>query len=312
VLASSSRQEAPVKLMVEYPIRSDDHDGAWVRPDNMTEFARVAEQAGVDAISLTDHPAPSKKWLTRGGHETLDPFAGLSYFAAVTSRLRLMTYLVVVPYRNPLLLAKCMTSLDVVSGGRATFVLGAGYLRSEFGALGVEFEERNKLFDEAVDVLRGVWATDSFEFAGGHFTARGQVIAPGPVQRPHPPLWVGGNSALSRERVARWGQGWAPMQASPEFASVTRTASINSDHALREAIADLAARLEKHGRSLADIDLVAWAEPWGAKSRDAYVNRIGELRELGTTWISLGIDTSSFGAALDDLRGWGEVRHSLE
>jgi len=300
-----------MKFMVEYPIRSDDDAGAWLRPENMAEFARVAEDAGVDAISLTDHPAPSKKWLDHGGHETFDPFSGLSYFAALTSRLRLMTYLVVVPYRNPLLLAKSMTSVDVLSDGRATFVLGTGYLRSEFAALGVEFDERNELFDEAVEVLRGVWATDSYEFAGKHFTARGQVIAPGPVQRPHPPLWVGGNSALSRERVARWGQGWAPMQASPEFASVTRTAAMNSDDALRGAIADLAARLDKHGRSQADIDIVAWAEPWSRSSADAHVNRIGELEELGATWSTLVVDTSTFARALDDLSAWGEVRRSL-
>src|SRR5947209_5141288 len=157
----------------------------------MAEFARVAEDAGVDAIALTDHPAPSKKWLQNGGHETLDPFAGLAYFAGVTSRMRLFTYLAVLPYRNPLLTAKSMTTVDVVSGGRATFVLGTGYLRSEFGALGVEFEERNELFDEAAEVIRGVWATDQFEYEGKHFTARGQIITPPPVQQPHPPLWVG-------------------------------------------------------------------------------------------------------------------------
>jgi probable F420-dependent oxidoreductase len=297
--------------MVEYPILSGDDDGAWLRPGNMAEFARVAEDVGVDAISLTDHPAPSKKWLDRGGHETLDPFVGLSYFAAVTSRVRLMTYLVVVPYRNPLLLAKCMTSLDVVSAGRATFVLGTGYLRSEFSALGVEFDERNDLFDEAFEVLRGVWATDHFEFLGEHFTARGVVMTPGPVQRPHPPLWVGGNSALSRERVARWGQGWAPMYAKPDFASVTRTAAIDSDDALRAAIADLDERLERHGRSRADIDLVAWAEPWHRAKGEAYVHRVGELEELGATWTTIGIDRSSFGAALESLRAWGEVRRTL-
>src|SRR5881628_1633367 len=88
--------EAHVKFMVDYPIRSD-QDGEWLRPENMIEFARVAEEVGVDAISITDHPAPSKKWLDSGGHETLDPFAGLSFFAAVTTRVRLMTHLVVLP-----------------------------------------------------------------------------------------------------------------------------------------------------------------------------------------------------------------------
>lgn len=299
-----------MKFMVDYPIRSDE-DGVWLRPESMAAFATAAEEVGVDAIALTDHPAPSKKWLDHGGHETLDPFTGLSFFAAVTSRVRLMTYLVVVPYRNPLLLAKCMTSLDIVSSGRATFVLGAGYLRSEFSALGVEFEQRNELFDEAVDVLRGVWSTDRFEFAGEHFTARGVIMTPGPVQRPHPPLWVGGNAPRSRERAARWGQGWAPMWANAQFASTTRTTPIDDDDDLRQAISDLAARLDRHGRSLADVDLVAWAKPWGATGPDEYVDGIGALEELGATWTTVGIDTTSFGAALDDLRAWGEVRRKL-
>src|SRR5260221_777471 len=130
--------------------------------------------------------------------------------AAGTTRPRVMTHLVVAPYRNPFVSARSMASLDVLSGGRATFVLGTGYLRSEFGALGVEFDDRNELFDGAVDVLHGIWATDSYEFEGKHFIARGQIIMPGPVQKPHPPLWVGGNAAMSRERVSRGGQVWAP------------------------------------------------------------------------------------------------------
>jgi len=295
-----------MKFMVDYPIRSD-QNGDWIRPENMAEFARVAEAVGVDAISITDHPAPSKKWLDHGGHETLDPFAGLSFFAAVTTRLRLMTHLVVVPYRNPLLLAKCMTSLDVVSAGRSIFVLGTGYLRSEFGALGVDFDERNGLFDEAIDVLKGVWSTDAFEYEGKYFTARGQIISPPPVQRPHPPLWVGGNSALSRERVARWGQGWAPMQANAAVATTTRTVPLEGDDAFRAALDDLAVRLDKHGRSLADIDVMAWSEPRAGQSTDAYVDRLGELAALGATWSLVELDTSSFPAVLDDLRRWGEI-----
>ena len=294
-----------MKFMVDYPIRSD-QNGDWLRPENMIEFASVAEEVGIDAISITDHPAPSKKWLDSGGHETLDPFAGLSFFAAVTTRVRLMTHLVVLPYRNPLLTAKCMTSLDVVSNGRAIYVLGTGYLRSEFGALGVDFEERNVLFDEAIEVLHGIWSTDSFEYTGKYFTARGQIISPTPVQQPHPPLWVGGNSAMSRERVAKWGQGWAPMQANAAFASTTRTVPLEGDEALRAAIDDLAVRLEKHGRSMADIDFMAWAEP--RDSDDAYVHRLGELAEMGATWSAVSLDTSSFPAVLDDLRRWGEIK----
>ncbi len=167
-----------MKFLVEYPVSSTADNGEWLRPQNMTRFARTLEAAGIDAISLTEHPAPSQKWLDGGGHETFDPFVGLAYFAASTERLRLMTTLNVVPYRNPFLLAKAMTTVDVVSGGRATFVLGTGYLRSEFAALGVDFTERNELFDEAIEVLLGVWSGPGFSFTGRHFSAQGQTISP--------------------------------------------------------------------------------------------------------------------------------------
>ncbi|HEX3960632.1 MAG TPA: LLM class flavin-dependent oxidoreductase, partial [Trebonia sp.] len=88
-----------------------------------------------------------------GGHQTLDPFVALSYVAAVTSRLRLLTYLSVLPYRNPMLLAKAAASVDIVSDGRFILGAGVGYNKSEFHALGVDFDERNALFDEALDVL---------------------------------------------------------------------------------------------------------------------------------------------------------------
>src|SRR5258707_1375535 len=137
-----------MRFVVQFPIQSEADDGAWLEPGNIIRFTQAVEAAGLDAIALTDHPAPSRKWLASGGHETLDPFVGLAFCAAVTSRIRLMTHLVVVPYRNPLLQARSMAALDVLSGGRTTFVLGTGYLRSEFAALGVDFDQRNALFDE--------------------------------------------------------------------------------------------------------------------------------------------------------------------
>jgi hypothetical protein len=101
------------------------------------------------------------------------------------------------------------------------------------------------------------------------------------------------------------------MYAKPDFASVTRTAPIDSDDALRVAIDDLEVRLERHGRSMADIDLVAWGEPWHRAGADAYVDRVGQLAQLGATWTTVGIDRSSPGAAFDSLRGWGEARRAL-
>lgn len=297
--------------MVDYPVSTDADGGAWLVPENIAEFARTAEEAGVDAIAFTDHPAPSKKWLESGGHETFDPFVSLAFCAAATTRIQLMTNLVVVPYRNPLLLAKSMTSLDVLSRGRTIFTLGTGYLRSEFAALGVDFEERNALFDEAVDVLRGVWSTDDFAYDGRHFKAVGQIVKPAPVSRPHPRLWVGGNSRIARDRVARWADGWAPMLGGGEvLARTTRTRAIASDDELVSMIRDLGRRLEANGRSLADVDVLALSLTglYTPGAPEEYLDTLGRMAEIGVTWTPAhsGGRGASFRAALDGLRQFGE------
>jgi probable F420-dependent oxidoreductase len=293
--------------MLEYPLRSDAEGGAWIKPENMAEFARVAEDAGVDGIALTDHPAPSKKWLERGGHETLDPFVGLGFFAAATKRIRLMTNLTVVPYRNPILTAKSMAAVDVVSGGRATFVLGTGYLRSEFAALGVDIEERNELFDEAVEVMKGVWSDDDFRYEGKHFQAFGVTMRPNVVQRPHPPLWVGGNAKISRRRVATWGDGWHPLMGSAAFVSSFRTRAIETDDQLFTMIREIKDMMAENGRDASVLDVSARStEPLPpSPSVDQQLDQIGRLAENGVTWTSFPFGGATFAEALDSIRHYG-------
>ena len=296
-----------IRFVVQYPIQSDVEGGAWLKPQNIIRFTQAVEAAGLDAISLTDHPAPSRKWLEGGGHETLDPFVGLAFCAAVTSRIRLMTHLIVVPYRNPLLQARSMAALDVLSGGRTTFVLGTGYLRSEFAALGVDFDERNELFDEAVEVFRGIWGADSFPYAGRHFKVVDQVIKPAPIQLPHPPLWVGGNSKIAFDRVARWGQGWAPMQGPAQLARTSRTPAISSDEQLVEALSEVTERLEAKGRTLASIDILAGNTAFStAVSADERIEGLARLAELGVTWTSVHVPHDRFEDALEALQRFGE------
>jgi probable F420-dependent oxidoreductase len=309
-----------MKFMVECPVMSEADGGAWISADSIAEFARTAEESGIDAVAFTDHPAPSKKWLDTGGHETFDPFVALGFCAAVTSTLKLMTNLTVVPYRNPLLMARSMTSVDVLSSGRTIFTLGTGYLRSEFAALGVDFEERNALFDEAVEVLRGVWSTGNststpestpggFSYEGRHFKAIGQIIKPGPVQRPYPPLWLGGNAKVVLDRVARWGNGWAPLLGGgPTLARTTRTAVIGSDEKLAEMIRDLGARLEANGRSLGEIDVLAASmeSSYTPGAPERFLDTLGRFAEMGVTWSSGYVARGSFRAALDSMRQFGE------
>jgi probable F420-dependent oxidoreductase len=214
-----------MRFTVDYPIVTVGYDPALVTAPGMTRVAQAAEEYGYDAISFTEHPAPSHKWLNAGGHESLDQTSALTFCAAVTSRLRLMTYLLVLPYHNPFLTAKALSTVDLLSGGRLTVVAGTGYLRSEFLALNVDMSLRNELFDESLEVLRGAWSEVPFAYQGKHFTARGVASLPAPVQPGGPPVIIGGNSALARARAAR-NQGWSPLMVSPEVARTSRTPGI--------------------------------------------------------------------------------------
>lgn len=297
-----------MKFLTEYPV-SPETDGVFVQPEKMAEFLRVAEEAGMDGVGFTDHPAPSQKWWDRGGHATLEPFVALAYCAGVTSRMRLITHMAVAAYRNPLMLARLMTTLDIVSGGRATIGLGTGYLRGEFTALGVDFEERSDLFDEALEVLDGYFGTDNYKYDGRHFTAVGNVIHPGPVQQPHPPLWFGGNSNRALRRVAQYGQGWAPMTIGGALANTTRTRPIESNDHLRSLIEQLGDMVEANGRKRDEIDVSAMSVGSFVTPDDPiekHLDTIGQLADIGVTWTMFPYPRDSFEGALDYLRKFGE------
>jgi probable F420-dependent oxidoreductase len=250
----------------------------------LDEVARAVERAGFDGLSLTEHPAPGARWLANGGHQTLDPFVGLGFAAAVTTRLRLLTHLSVAPYHNPFLLAKATATVDRLSGGRMVLGIGAGYHKTEFYALGVDFEERNALFDEALEVLPLHWRGEPFSFAGRHFHARDVLARPRPVQDPIP-VWIGGNSKLSRRRAAQRAQGWMPMPGGPELSTTARTPQITDNHMLADMIAEVQRDATAVGRSPIDI---AWAyhdpgiqEP--AVDADRHREAFDALGKMGVT-----------------------------
>src|SRR6185503_9841155 len=127
----------------------------------IAELSAGAEAAGFDAVFVTEHPFPDDRWLATGGHHALDPFVALAFAAAATTTLRLHPNLCIPAYRNPFLLAKTVASLDALSGGRVILGIGAGYMEGEFTALGMPYEERNELTDEAITAMRAAWTGES-------------------------------------------------------------------------------------------------------------------------------------------------------
>jgi probable F420-dependent oxidoreductase len=295
-----------VRFTLRYPMQAA-CDPRLFRPDTMARVARAAESVGFGAIAFTEHPAPSAKWLASGGHQSLDPLTALSFAAGVTSRIRLMTYLLVLPYRNPLLLAKQVATADVLSGGRLTIAAGTGYLRSEYAALGVDFGERNELFDECAEVLTTAWAAPEYRFTGRHFTALAQSLLPAPVQLPHPPLWVGGNSARSRQRVARFGQGWTPLIQDAARARTTRTPALASPAELADAIDEVRQLAAAAGRDAAALDIQAeWrAVDDIAAGYPSITDAAGRLADAGATWAVFEPPGDDTERTLDVVQGFG-------
>lgn len=280
---------------------------AGVSAATLATIARAAEAAGVGALGFTDHPAPSAKWLGAGGHPTFDPFAALSFVAAITTRVRLMTNAAVLPYRNPLLLAKNVATVDCLSGGRFTLVAGTGYLRSEFAALGCAFEERNEAFEEAVEVLRSVFLHDSFAHEGRSFAALGVAQDPTPLQRPHPPIWIGGSSRTSRRRVARYGDGWAPLYVNERAATSVHTAPLSTDSALARAIDELRELVEAEGRDPASIAIQLDGAVTLEAPCEQVATRAAELGALGVTQLVVRVPRGPVERALRAIDTFADI-----
>jgi probable F420-dependent oxidoreductase len=261
----------------------------FVNQSAVQELAVAAEDAGFGACFVTDHPFPVQRWLDGGGHHALDPFVVLALAAAVTTRIRLQTHILVLPYRNPFLTAKSVLTLDVLSGGRVTLGVAAGYLKGEFAALGADFEHRNEVSDETIRAMQRAWTEDDVRFEGRHFHARGNTMHPRPAQRPHPPVWVGGNSKRAIRRAVELGQGWIPFPNTQAMAPFTRTAVLETDDDLLERITYARQLVTETGRA-SPLDICySLDEPTG-DDLDAprYLERVSRLREHGVTWLAIG------------------------
>src|SRR3954464_11620306 len=236
-----------MRFMYAYPeTQGTDRDMLDAGP--IADVARTAEAAGFGGFAFTEHPVPGARWLASGGHQSLDPFVALAFAAAATQRIRLLTHLVLAPYRNPFLLAKTAATLDLLSGGRLILGLGAGYQKSEFYALGVDMAERGALFDEVLDSLPLHWSGEPFSYQGRHFEARDVIARPRPVQDPIP-IWIGGNSKKSLRRTAERAQGWMPMFGTPELSTTTRTRYIGSLAEMTEMVAEIRSLADAAGRT---------------------------------------------------------------
>ncbi len=283
----------PVRIGVALP-----NYGPLARPDTLVRLARRAEDLDVDGVWVSDHlvapvgarsvypydrrPDPKPADLA-GLAEFCEPIVTLAFLAGRTSRIRLGVSAYVMPYRNPVVTAKQVATLDALSGGRMILAVGVGWLREEFAALDVPFRGRGRRTDDYLAVCKALWAGGTASYAGTTYRLPPVRGGPRPAQQPHPPLWIAGNTAAAIERAAHHGDGWHGIDLSPAE--------------LRPLVARLRARTEAHGRAAASvaITLRQLVAPGGGGGRplegerDAIREQLRAYRDAGLDYLVAGL-----------------------
>jgi probable F420-dependent oxidoreductase len=181
-------------------------------PEAIRGVAQRAERLGYDGIWVSDHIVIPHSAVDRFGSMFYEPLTVLGFAAACTSRVRLGTTVLILPYRNPLVTAKALATLDVLSGGRVTAGMAVGWTEDEFRALGVPFQERGALSDEYVAAFKVLWTQNTPAFRGKYVRFENIAFEPKPVQKPHIPIWIGGNSKRAIRRAVALGDCWHPTR----------------------------------------------------------------------------------------------------
>jgi probable F420-dependent oxidoreductase len=198
--------------------------GQTAAPEALETLVRRGEALGFSSVMIADHlvfpvTIESKYPYTVSGvfpgqGDVLDQLSLMAFVAAKTTTLRLVSSVMIVPYRNPVLTAKSLATIDVLSKGRVTVGVGVGWMREEFAALGApDFDRRGAVTDEYLKIFKTLWTTSPASFAGRFYRFDALRCQPLPVQKPHPPIWVGGHSKPALRRAARFGDGWHPVGA---------------------------------------------------------------------------------------------------
>ena len=294
--------------------------GPLSEPETLARICLGAEAMGFDYGAFSDHIViptdvnarypysetgefPRGSWA--GRHEQM---AEIAFIAGKTSRLRLVTSIMVVAHRPAVLTAKILSTIDVLSGGRLTVGVGAGWLQEEFEALGAPpFAARGAVTDEYLRAFRALWTEDDPRFAGEHVKFGGIAFAPKPVQKPHPPIWVGGESGPALRRAARLGTAWYPIGTNPSH-------PLDSLARYRAGLARLRKAAGEAGRDPASLGLsyrvAKYGEGLTAKASDGErrlfsgspAEIAGDLRALGDLGVT-NVDLSFPGDSAEAMLG---------
>jgi probable F420-dependent oxidoreductase len=301
--------------------------GAAATREGCLAMAEKAESLGFAYVSVNDHVvvpggiasrypySEEGRWAGSAAGECLEQLATVAFIAGATRRVRLLTSVMVVPHRQPVLAAKMLATIDVLSGGRLTVGCGAGWLAEEFAALGTPpFAERGAATDEYLQAFRTLWTEDAPRFEGRYVRFADLAFAPKPVQKPHPPLWIGGESPAALRRAARLGDGWYPASNNPRH-------RLDTPARLAAGIGALRREAEATGRDPATIDLawlVLWPVAWSSQTladggRRPFTGSAADLAAdvaaaaaAGVRHLSLTFQAADLGETLERMQRFAE------
>lgn len=283
--------------------------GRTATPEALQTLLARGEALGFSSVMIADHVVfPTRVTSTYpytvtgafpGHGDALEQLALAAFVAAKTHRLRLVTSVMILPYRNPVFTAKALATIDVLSSGRLTVGVGVGWLQEEFEALGAPpFKERGAVSDEYLEIFKTLWTTMPASFSGAYHSFTDVQCLPAPVQTPHPPIWIGGHSAAALRRAARYGDGWHPVGGNPavplrplEFAAL---------------VAELRRLCEAEGRD-PDAMTISFKAPVydtaavGGSDRLPFSGTPGEILDDVETYTKLGVSELVIDFRSDDL-----------
>jgi probable F420-dependent oxidoreductase len=290
---------------------------------SMTHIATEGEAMGFDYVTMTDHVvlpdtkvpgypySESGEFYEEAPIERHEQLVGMAWIAAKTSRIRLVAAVLVVPHRPAVLAAKMLATLDVLSGGRLVVGIGAGWLRSEFDAVvTTPFPERGAVTDEYIDAFKLLWTERSPRFSGRYTRIDGIALEPKPIQKPHPPIWVGGEGPAALRRAARIGNAWYPIGSNNQHL-------LDTLPRLKSGIARLRQATAAAGRDPSSVEVAFRVKRYGSavppKASDgerrlfsgSEADLIGDLRalsDMGVTAIDIDFGRPTADAVLAEMK----------
>jgi probable F420-dependent oxidoreductase len=284
------------------------HYGKPIDIPKILDTARRAEDLGFDSVWVTDHVLVPQTLEIIYRDNMLEPLALLSHVAAITTRVKIGTSVIILPYRNPIVVAKMLATTDQLSAGRLIFGAAVGWMEPEFEALGAPFVDRGAFSDECLQLIKALWTQGKVSFAGRYFTFADMQASPRPLQQPHPPIWVGGNSPRARRRVAEFGDGWHAT-AMPIEDLKAGIADVHSKWARRRRTGEpvvsmrIACSIEGISR-----EVLSYPPRPGRDSLTgsiaAIVDRLGTYQELGVRHLALEMSTQSHEATFASLEAF--------